>query len=61
MCRDHVEDPAFALYTSELAAGFWPFYNLLFAICALHAQLFFIFFHLFLLVMITLYNNNFLI
>lgn len=33
MCRDHVEDPAFAPYTSELAAGFWPFYNLLFAIC----------------------------
>ena len=32
MCRDHVKDPAFSPYTSELAAGFWPFYNLLFVI-----------------------------
>ena len=33
VCRDHVQDPAFAPGTSEVAAGFWPFCILFFIIC----------------------------
>ena len=33
VCRDHVQDPAFAPGTSEVTIGFWPFCILLFIIC----------------------------
>ena len=34
VCRDHVQDPAFALGTSEMAVDLWPFCILLFIIAS---------------------------
>ena len=51
VCRDQVQDPAFAPGTSEVAVGLWPFCILLFIFCPSSACV-----RLFLVLLVSLYD-----